>query len=35
VTVYVLNSIPASMAALPVYDVTTHGGTYRPLSPML
>jgi hypothetical protein len=34
-TVYVLNQVSASLAALPVFDVTTRGGAYRPLSPML
>jgi hypothetical protein len=37
VTVYVLpkHAVSASMAALPVFDVTTHGTLARPLSPML
>jgi hypothetical protein len=34
-TVYVLNQVPASMAGIPAYDVTTRGGPFRPLSPML
>ena len=34
-TVYVLPPHVARNSDLPVYDVTTHGSTYRDLSPML